>query len=720
MRNIIKRHIYLALAFASLLLSACQREAETPDNAVRTRWTEKSVVMVTPLSGQSNMAVRMRRTAEWFITNFTKSQTTLAKGIKIKTEWYDENTVDADSLAEALKERDDIEVVIGPSQPEMLDIMATKLRNSGKAIISSMCSSEDIIRRYAVTATGTVKSPYVWTLTETDISQSEALLTMVTSGNGRSVSLVTPDNFYGKTFRDWIPFQATEMGVALTSSVTYTENDSASIDRCIREALNDSSEFVICVNDNAQATTRMIKASGEQNGSSKRLIFSNGAFDGDLINGSHLPQSINGISAYADPASGFQISYETMYGDIPYPSECMLYDALTLAALATEYTLYNDETSINEAISILTSGDKTDAGYVWDENGLTSYVTAIASRQAPPLMKGATGLLSFDSDAYTMRLSSIYTEWMCYGNRFHTLDFFTAEGTNRLSSTLSSWCWQAIHTQDLLNQDTGIEYGELRDKRAVLVCASKGWFNYRHQSDVLNMYQLLKRHGYPDDHIILICSDDLLLDGNNVYKGEIRNNSEGENLAAGVVIDYNTDTLDVNDIRDILTGRSSAHLPVVLNSDSSDNVLVYWTGHGEHNRFLWGWSDNHFTSTMMRDVMSEMSEETRYRKLLLIAEPCMSGSMTDELDGIPGVMGIASSSSTENSFAEYYDQELGVWMSDRFTNNIVTFTEHETKATYRDLYLYLVRHTFGSHAQINNYLLFDNLYTASYDEFFTY
>ena len=44
---------------------------------------------------------------------------------------------------------------------------------------------------------------------------------------------------------------------------------------------------------------------------------------------------------------------------------------------------------------------------------------------------------------------------------------------------------------------------------AVLVAGSKGWYNYRHQSDVCHAYQILHKHGIPDSNIIVMMYDDL-------------------------------------------------------------------------------------------------------------------------------------------------------------------------------------------------------------------
>ena len=50
---------------------------------------------------------------------------------------------------------------------------------------------------------------------------------------------------------------------------------------------------------------------------------------------------------------------------------------------------------------------------------------------------------------------------------------------------------------------------------AVLVCASRYWFNYRHIANTLSMYRTVKRLGIPDSNIILMLSDDMARLGPN-------------------------------------------------------------------------------------------------------------------------------------------------------------------------------------------------------------
>lgn len=84
------------------------------------------------------------------------------------------------------------------------------------------------------------------------------------------------------------------------------------------------------------------------------------------------------------------------------------------------------------------------------------------------------------------------------------------------------------------------------------------------------------------------------------------------------------------------------------------------------------------------------------------------------------MMAIASANGSESSFADFRSSELGTWMSDRFTNNIVNTLTDNPAQTYRELYEYLYRHTLGSHVYVENAFWFGNLFKDSPKEFIIY
>ena len=56
---------------------------------------------------------------------------------------------------------------------------------------------------------------------------------------------------------------------------------------------------------------------------------------------------------------------------------------------------------------------------------------------------------------------------------------------------------------------------------AVLICTSKYFFNYRHLSNVLAMYRVIKQSGIPDSQIILMNALDVQCDSRNRYPGHV-------------------------------------------------------------------------------------------------------------------------------------------------------------------------------------------------------
>ena len=62
------------------------------------------------------------------------------------------------------------------------------------------------------------------------------------------------------------------------------------------------------------------------------------------------------------------------------------------------------------------------------------------------------------------------------------------------------------------------------DHWAVLIAGSRGYWNYRHQSDVMHAHSVLKNNGFPEDQIIVMIYDDVAEDSENPFKGELYNN----------------------------------------------------------------------------------------------------------------------------------------------------------------------------------------------------
>jgi len=73
------------------------------------------------------------------------------------------------------------------------------------------------------------------------------------------------------------------------------------------------------------------------------------------------------------------------------------------------------------------------------------------------------------------------------------------------------------------------------------------------------------------------------------------------------------------------------------------------------------------------------------------------------------VLGLSAASDGESSYAENFYSELGVWMCDRFTLNLINSYENFRYTNLLETYKNLNSSTLGSHVQIYNTAEFYNL-----------
>ncbi len=714
--------IFAAIIF---VLASCAKDRYIHVSPIST--VKYKIAVVLPLSEDGEYQTRLKSTVDFALENMRGAQKYMAEtgdstAVDLDIEWYDEDNNNLPELASTLTSREDLFMIIGPLRNENVDVFAKACKIADIPLIVPCATSENIIRRYANTKSGDkAEKPFLWSLCETDVSQSEALLAKAWESGASSIALLTPSDDYGQTFYEWIPFLATELGLKLKAENTlqYSDDD---LKAKAQTLLSSGVDCVICAVGSATDAQAILEVKQSLKEQSPRILFSNGALSAYLLGLGDLAEGAEGIAPYADPSTGFQIAYEERFGYSPAGAEAQVYDAILLAGLAAFVKQYsNTPATTNEILSQITSvGDQSYP--IWNELGLRSLMVLVKHTGTYVKLVGASGVLRFDADAQTSLLQSTYVHWTVYQGQFLTIDFTSSDGSNRTASTLASWNWKAKVSENIEDQDSPAQYKELKDSWALLVQGSSGWENYRHQADVLNVYQMLKAQGWDDAHIILIISDDIAHNEKNKFPGTVATSTFGENLYEGAVVDYSSDTLSVSDVKDIMMGHASPHLPAVLDTDERSNVLVFWSGHGclkytrKTNGFIWRGSEV-FSDSDLRQTLESMSTQGRYRKMLMLLEPCYSRTMALQANNIPGILSIASAAENESSFADFHSAELGTWMSDRFSNNLVNTLSEKPDQTYKELYEYLYTHTLGSHVYVENSYWFGNLCKSSVGEF---
>ena len=750
------------------LFTSCKTEDDTIVYKDSRRWVKKTVAVVAPLNDPI-MKARLERTAEWMLQNLHNAQLHDTLCIDLKLEWYDEYGNNLKSLGERLANRDDLLAVIGPFDSDNVEQLAPYCQQTKKPLILPTATSETVIRRFAITSTGEGQQPFLWSLTETDVSLSELFMTYYAnyltivggktmSGTGATqAALYAPAGTYGQTFVEWAPFQANELGIGFKVCEQYA--DTTSFYQSLREYYNDIGSVVGASMDIAQFLVVQdvkqvydiscircrwwgIEPEDYNEGVAPIIVLWSPVFyvlpnitDEAIANlgprGSIMTDRYQGFSPYADPMTGFEMSYEARYNTKPTFAECKFYDALLLAAFASSYMEHHTNVdNLNNAIIDICTTDNLLSGHAWSEAGMELYLSALEQGELLGF-KGASGPVQFDSQCYTAALNTTYVNWYFNEGKIYHRSYFSSTGNAQTGQTLASWNYLVKDAEKKFDSEYSksinpITYPDLTNQYAVLVQGSSGWDNYRHEADVLSIYQMLKAGGYDDDHIILITADDCANAPENKDAGAVRTDPNGKDLRQGAVIDYKNADLTPQDICNILKGVKTDKTPEVLPSDAGQNVVLFWSGHGRSkevngsNEMAWRTNPTGqgMTAQMLSATLQEMADNKQFRQMLVCLEPCYSANMGQALEGIPGVLAICSAGAYEQSFADAWSNELGVWMCDRFSRNLIGHATEYPDGTYRDLYLYCARNTLGSHVGIYNYTNFANLYTTGPKDFF--
>jgi glycosylphosphatidylinositol transamidase (GPIT) subunit GPI8 len=784
-----------------LLFSSCRQEADTIVYQPQRHWVERTVAVVAPL-GDAATKERLERTAQWFLDNFREAQLNDTLAVTLKLEWYDEQNEDMAALSRRLAADTTLTAIVGPFANEDVAIFAAACQPTLKPLIAPTATSEEVIRRYAVSNAGSAsqfnKKPFLWALTETDVAFTDVLMSGYStevqyySGVMRAEAAVfAPEGVYGQTFNYWAPFYAENDGISLLRNEQYAGTaDLATRLKSHMDEVHKTSgagtTATFCVVESAQQLYDVARlrrqwfaadetfslilpstdpddpANDEQwqmfaNTMQTYFAFNDISDDiSDIIGerGATLLQGYQGFSPYADPTTGFETSYRAKFGQSPTFAECKFYDALMLAAFAACYAEHNDleavmtrnESTIASIIYLTSVFNENAALTAWAPTPMAQYLKAIEDHRSEQYtFRGASGAIRFDLETYTTATSTTYLHWQILDGQVIHRGYFGDVGSDNVASANAAWKYiyderEAIESfSEMATESTFPQYSPLTDCYAVLVQGSDGLTNYRHQADVLSVYQLLRRGGMDDEHIILIIDRALASDPENPEQGIIRNSAFGPDLLGGTdaaegypaaVVDYDAADLTPADIANTLLSQKTNRTPAVLPSDARQNVLFYWSGHGR-SKAAGGadelvWRDNAaglgFTSDLMRETVSRMQAEGRYRKMFIVTEPCFSENVIRRVEGIPGVLAISGASGSEQSWAENWNPSMGrwgTWMCDRFTRNVVNCLTADPTTSYRDLYLYCTRNTIGSHVKIVNAAHFGNLYASSPLEFIT-
>lgn len=234
--------------------------------------------------------------------------------------------------------------------------------------------------------------------------------------------------------------------------------------------------------------------------------------------------------------------------------------------------------------------------------------------------------------------------------------------------------WKEIESSDKISASaTGSHW-------ALIVAGSNGWDNYRHQADACHAYQIMKKNGIPEDHIVLMMYDDLAQNPSNPTKGKIINHPNGPDVYGGVKIDYKGEDVTPKNFLAVLSGNGEAVKGIgtgrVINSGPNDHVFVNFADHGAPGLLAFPTDILHAKDLM--NTITSMYKNKKYGQLVFYVEACESGSMFNSL--LPkniNVYATTAANPEESSYACYYDDQRETYLGDVYSVNWMEDSDKE-------------------------------------------
>ncbi|XP_021849603.2 vacuolar-processing enzyme gamma-isozyme [Spinacia oleracea] len=199
-------------------------------------------------------------------------------------------------------------------------------------------------------------------------------------------------------------------------------------------------------------------------------------------------------------------------------------------------------------------------------------------------------------------------------------------------------------------------YGDEGTNWAVLVAGSRGYGNYRHQSDICHAYQILKKGGLKDENIVVFMYDDIAQSEENPRKGTIINNPKGADVYKGVPKDYTGESLTTNNLLAAILGNKTAikgGSGKVVNSGPNDRIFIYYSDHGSPGVLTMPNDDDLYAKDFINTLKKKHLMGT-YKSMVIYIEACEAGSIFEGLlQKEWNIYATTASNPDESSWATY-------------------------------------------------------------------
>ena len=655
--------------------------------------TPVRIGVLLPVTGD----VELKEPLEW--AKDTINQQGGIGGRPIELVYKDTYSSNTTQLAMELLSDDSIRIVIGPPTSDDVYTLAPAFIRKQKLLISPLATSGEIIRAFG-------GKGYFWRTAQGDVAQAKVIVAILSQNGAKRVALLAENSMYGNTFYEWTGFFATESGIDLTYVRQFDPgSDSLAVD--VADALSTNPDYIIAASGPTDAA--MIKRVIDRSGKPTKLFLTDAAATPVLINSlGPDAEGLEGSSPTSDPSSGFTAAYQAKFGHAPTDYAAPTYDALLLAA----YTSTRQDSSLFESpadsIRHVVAGNGTYES--WNSQGPHNAIVAIQSGQSPAIT-GASGPLDFDPVFEVDPLLTSYSHWIIKDGTYHTVEVLNSAKVGTSTEAGKPIALSKASSSLMESFPSGGAYVpsvNRMDFQAIIVGPSQGWDNYRHESDALAVYTLLRRNGVPDDHIILMLYDDIPYVRENPHQGNVHNLPQGANLRSGAELDYYGRNVTPDTFMKVLTGNKTTETPLVLSSNSSTDIFVYIAGHGSPGSIVFPSPGPWFSAGEFTNITNTMYQEGKYRQMVFFVDTCFGESIAENTTA-KGLLYFTGANSVEPSFGAVYDPDIKQWLSNEFTENVLNAIRADPKITFRDLYTTTYERVTGSHVKMLNIQNFGDL-----------
>jgi ABC-type branched-subunit amino acid transport system substrate-binding protein len=675
------------------------------------------VGVLLPLSGPN--AGNYKETLDWARENINRAGG--VAGRRLELVYADTSGGNTRELAGRFLDDGSIKVVIGPATSDEVYAIAPEFIAKRKILLSPSATSGDLFKAFG-------GEGFFWRTARSDIAQLRTLLYALHSRGVQSVSVVSEDSDYGETFFRWAGFFSNELHLVCRNVLQFPRG-TRDFSRVARRALQGNPETVVCAcfPDDAAGLVKALRATGSE----ARIVLTDASMNGYALETLGIEGlGVEATAPSADPGSGFDQAYLAKFRRAPDGIAANTYDSLLLTAyvLARQQKtssgffdyLFGSGERIDRSFEVVVS----DRGEKCNWNQSEKVIESILKGDSFDLV-GSSGPLDFDSEFGVDPLENFYSleriEQNARGTDFVPEKIWNSNeslGVGRLPVNASPARTKgSASLSDAGSADSAPsrQYPPRKNLWAVVIATSSSWSNYRHQADALSLYQLLKKNGVPDDRIVLFVVNDLAENPKNPDKGTVRARAGGPNLMTGAKIDYSGTDVRPAILLDVLLGNKSAATPVVLESDSASDVLLFMIGHGSTGATDFG-EGGQLSAEQLVAAIDGMSGKGLYRRLFIVVDSCFGASMGAGISS-PGALFLSAAEGNEGCFGADYDPAAGTWLSDEFGGIFISELAARPRASLAELYDAVYRRTAGSHPILLNYDSFGPLCSATAGEF---